>query len=389
MGKGRITFFPVGNGDMTLIELESDRQILIDVNIRGAADDPDDDTFDVAGELRKRLKKDEQGRTYVDAFLLSHPDQDHCRGLRNHFHLGKPEDWVKTDNKILINEIWSSPMIFRRASKDHVLCEDAEAFNKEARRRVLKFKGGDTTMTTGNRVLILGEDENGKTDGLDAILVKTGEVFDRIDGVTDGTMAARLLAPMPKSDDEEVENLRSKNHSSSIINFTLSGEGKTDACLFLTGGDAEVAIWDMLWERTKDTPEHFSYDIMQTPHHCSWHSLSYDSWGDMGEDAEVNENARNALSQARTGAIIVATSNEILDDDNDPPCIRAKREYEEIADEAGGEFVCTGDTPNSPLEFEITGAGLKPKPTIKAAPAYISSGAVGRQPLGHGDSDDS
>lgn len=35
----RILFFPVGNGDMTLIELESGRTILIDVNIQARADD--------------------------------------------------------------------------------------------------------------------------------------------------------------------------------------------------------------------------------------------------------------------------------------------------------------------------------------------------------------
>ena len=30
----KIAFFPVGNGDMTLVELESGRKILIDINIR-------------------------------------------------------------------------------------------------------------------------------------------------------------------------------------------------------------------------------------------------------------------------------------------------------------------------------------------------------------------
>lgn len=73
----KITFFPVGNGDTTLLELESGRTVLIDVNIRAAADDPDDDTPDVAKMLRNRLKPDSEGRLYVDAFLLSHPDKDH------------------------------------------------------------------------------------------------------------------------------------------------------------------------------------------------------------------------------------------------------------------------------------------------------------------------
>ena len=67
-----ITFFPVDNGDMTLIkfgDLDA-TTLLIDINIRQDADDPGKDVRDVAKDLRERLKKDENGRPYVDAFLL-------------------------------------------------------------------------------------------------------------------------------------------------------------------------------------------------------------------------------------------------------------------------------------------------------------------------------
>lgn len=87
-------FFPVSNGDMTLIRLDNGQTILVDVNIRGDADDDDDDTPDVASDLRDRLKRDIEGRLYVDAFLLSHPDQNHITGLRNHFHLGPLSHWI-------------------------------------------------------------------------------------------------------------------------------------------------------------------------------------------------------------------------------------------------------------------------------------------------------
>ncbi|MCF7967000.1 MAG: hypothetical protein K9L79_15910 [Methylobacter tundripaludum] len=64
----KITFFPVGNGDMTLIELDDAKQtkILIDMNIRESADDTaNEDYFDVASELRSRLNNDSKGRPYV------------------------------------------------------------------------------------------------------------------------------------------------------------------------------------------------------------------------------------------------------------------------------------------------------------------------------------
>ena len=89
----KIEFFPVDNGDMTLITLESGKRILIDVNIRKDADDEDnEDVPDVAEMLHKRLPRDTKQRQFVDVFLLSHPDADHCRGLEQHFHLGKPDD---------------------------------------------------------------------------------------------------------------------------------------------------------------------------------------------------------------------------------------------------------------------------------------------------------
>jgi hypothetical protein len=84
-----ITFFPVANGDMTLIKLESGRTILVDINIR----EPGDDIRDVSADLRARLGTDSNGRPFVDAMVISHPDQDHIRELLNHFHLGPLSDY--------------------------------------------------------------------------------------------------------------------------------------------------------------------------------------------------------------------------------------------------------------------------------------------------------
>jgi hypothetical protein len=56
----KVLFFPVDNGDMSLIELENEQTILIDTNIRKDADDPNDKTPDVIAMLRKRLKRDKK-----------------------------------------------------------------------------------------------------------------------------------------------------------------------------------------------------------------------------------------------------------------------------------------------------------------------------------------
>ena len=383
----QLSFYPVGNGDMTLVQTERGHKILIDMNIRSAADDPDDDTPDVVAKLREKLVRDAAGRLCVDALLISHPDEDHCRGLRKHFHLGPPDEWSKSANKILIREIWSSPMVFRRASRRHVLCDDAKAFNAEARRRVRVFRDTPRKVGDGDRILILGEDEDGKTDDLKQILVPVDHQFSQVNGQRDDSMTALLLAPLPTDNDDD-EDVLSKNNSSTILRFSLAGNAIPDKCRFLTGGDAEVAIWEKLWNRHRRRPDCLSYDILQSPHHCSWHSLSYDSWSELREDAEVSGDARDALSQARSGAMIAASSNPIKDNDNDPPCIRAKREYEAIAKDVAGGFECVGERPSekSPdvMEFEIGAHGPRLLTAQMAAPAVLGAGTIGRRPHEHG-----
>ncbi len=386
-----LIFFPVDCGDMTLIVLGDKQQttILIDCNIREAADDPEDKTRDVAKDLRERLKRDSKGRPYVDAYLLGHPDQDHCRGLRKHFHLGPPEDYPddkKPDDekKIFIREIWSSPLVFRRASTNHTLVPDAVAFNTEAKRRVaVNRKAKFSAVAEGNRILVLGEDEDGKTDDLGPILVKLDTSFSRVNGSASAVFEATLLGPLPKSEVAEEEETLSKNHSSVIMNIELADDAsRTTIKNFLTGGDAEVAIWERLWSKHKKRPAVLAYDLMLTPHHCSWHSLSYDSWSEKRLEGEVNASARSALSQIRDHGVIVSSSAPIKDDDNDPPCYGAKLEYEKIVKDAEGKFYCTGEYPTSgspaPLEFTVSEVGLE-ESVRKArigAPAILTSGII-------------
>lgn len=390
-----ITFHPVGCGDMTLVQLaDQDRTtILADINIRQDADDPEGKYRDVAKDLRDRIRRDAKNRPYVDAFLLTHPDTDHIRGFEKHFHLGPLADYADDDKpdaekKIVIREIWSSPLVYRRASKNHVLGSDAKAFNKEAKRRVAVNRTKEFVgVGEGDRIVIMGEDENGKTDDLGPILVKIDESFSKVNQVNKaGYITATLVAPLPKQEsDEEEENL-GKNHSSVILNMMIGADAKTpDGCKFLIGGDAEVLIWERLWAKHKKQTKVLEYDLLLAPHHCSWHTLSYDSWSKLREKAVVSQDARSALSVTRTGAVVVASSAPIKDDDNDPPCIRAKREYESIVKDAKGSFHCVSEIPNEkdpePLTFNVTAEGVQVATKAEAGrkvAAVIGSAAVPR-----------
>ncbi len=375
----RVTHFKVGNGDQTLFVLDSGRTLLVDCNIRTATKD---ETFpDVAAQLRTRLKRDAKGRPYVDAFLLTHPDQDHCRGLREHFHLGPLDEWDEEADKIVIREMWSSPIVFRRASKKHALCDDAEAWRQEARRRVSKFRS-DGFCSEGDRIQIFGEDEDGKTDDLGAILVPRGARFSKINGERDTTFVGTLIAPAPPGDEAD-EEMRSKNNSSVIVNLKLASGYQSDAARYLLGGDAEVGIWEAIWDEFEDNTDVLVYDVLIAPHHCSWHSLSWDSWSKKGEDAVVSPKARKALSQTRDGSRIISSSKEIRDDDSDPPCIRAKREYVGIVGKANFECLAD-DAGDEPVEFDVKSSGPARVAVSAAAVVSTYASSAAAKPFSHG-----
>ena len=368
----KIEFFPVGKGDMTLITLEDGRNIIIDINIRSSADDnSNEDVPDVATILRESLERDGSGRLYVDAFLLTHPHADHCTGLEKHFLLGTPDTWKEKDDKILIREMWSSPIVFRRQKGGEELCDDAKAWWKEARRRVKLYRDvEDEFWDDGNMIQVLGEDKDNKTDDLEDILVKTGDSIVKICGVETGSFTALLLSPLLVSD-EDAEELTGKNDSSTVLRFDIQDEDG-DSNLFLTGGDSEVAAWERIWDRNGDDPENLEYHILQAPHHCSWHTLSYDSWSDKGKDGEVSEKARNALGQALDGAYVVSSSKPVQDD-GDPPCIGAKDEYLDILKDVDGKFLCTGEEcENNTLAFVLRGGNPQPENTVESTKSGLT-----------------
>ena len=149
---------------------------------------------------------------------------------------------------------------------------------------------------------------------------------------------------------------------------------------FFTLGDAEVVCNETLWKRKSESKatKDLTYNILQVPHHCSWRAISHDSLKEAKKNqtiARVSKYALNTLDKAKNNAIIVASCNQIKNDDNNPPAYKAKKEYEKIADRVKGSFKCVDDNKNSkqenvPLTIVIDGSTSK----VKSA-ASLSAGS--------------
>lgn len=109
----KIKFYPVDNGDTVLIKVDK-TTIHIDANIRN-----NDDCYDVMEDLLDELSTDGEGKYHLDLFMLTHPDEDHCRGIDTNYYLGDPgkySDADKDDDLVVINELMVTPMLFSDAT---------------------------------------------------------------------------------------------------------------------------------------------------------------------------------------------------------------------------------------------------------------------------------
>lgn len=380
MSTSTITFYPVDNGAMALLKLNDvdETTLLVDTRIREQTENTDDKVYDIGTALRRDLKRDANGRPYVDVLLLTHNDMDHISGFEKHFHLGPVEECEEPKEgeaqKIIVHELWSSYRFWKRASDSNTLCDDAKAFNREMKRRVGLYQEQMVVQAAGDRAVVFCKDPDGGTDGLEAIvkdldcefsIVNTKQLTDKI--------RIKVLGPLPKQDGEEDEEFEEKNRGCVILSIAVK-EGTYENRLLMPG-DAEVFVWEQLWTKFKNNRAHLEYDVLLTPHHTSWHSLSHDSWSE-SEDPQVSTDARNALANARPGAYIVSSSKPIKDDDDDPPCIGAKNEFKNMVD--ADRFLCTGEYPSEddvePVRINLTSLGAQLK--SRAARVRTSSAAV-------------
>ncbi|MCU8496510.1 cobalamin biosynthesis protein CobQ [Vibrio vulnificus] len=376
MSTPSIEFFPVDNGDMTLITTKNKKRILIDCNYR----QPSDDVVDVKSMLRERLDRNDNNQLFIDVYLITHPDQDHTRGFTEIFHTGSPDDWKDKDDKIIINELWSSPRVFRRASRKpgndgnatNTLTEDAKAINTEAKRRANLYKDSDTVGELGDRIVILTHDEDGKTEGHEGIVADLYDEFiGKKSGLDDDSIEGLLLGPADRQDIDEEETTLSKNNSSAIVRFTISDE-QGEPNYFLNGGDAEVKCWERLYDNLNEqgNTDFLEYDVLQAPHHCSWHSLSENSES-KDIDPQPSKKAINALGYALSDSFIVSSSRQFGEET--PPSPLAREEYENILDNVEGQFLCVADEEDDsgkPTSLLITFENGK---AIKSVPPVVFS----------------
>lgn len=353
MNKTIITFYPVDNGDCNLIEIAHGPKIMWDCRLRDAAENEEDESkFNVLQDLLDNKLETRNELPFLDAFVLSHADKDHCHGFEKNFYLGNPTEISDDDireQKILIGELWYSPRVIIEGEKE--LSSDALAFKKEAERRMelLKSNSAETAMD-GNRIQIIGWADDEELKGLDDRIVVPGNSISEINGLTYSNFRMFIHAPFK----DAIENA-SRNETSIVIQFRFDVDGVSDAAKLFLAGDSEWPVWKQIVE--KSSIDTLKWNLLEAPHHCSWSFFSSDR-----EKGEPEQPSMDFLAKHEEGAMIISSSKYISHKDSNPPCKKAKNRY---VDSVGKQnFFCTGGdiiedkSSPAPIVFEATKNGF-------------------------------
>lgn len=335
MSDATIRFFPVGNGDCTLLWVGESR-ILIDLSPRFQSGDPHYDVEEMRDELLPLVKRDE-GRYVVDALLVTHPDRDHVLKAEELLHLGAPHDYDTDDERILVEEIIYVPASFGAQGND--LSSDAKAVLSEIERRL------DADSSAGNLVTAL-IGPKGEDPGADRVF-SVGDVIDTFGAsVSDERLAAVVYAPRGVLDPQD------RNDVSGVVQFSITPTGSVEPVRIIVGGDAPYEVWEDIYDN--ESLDDFKYDLMLAPHHCSWSVFGEPSDDDPSE--KVIDLFRSCHSEAK-----IVSSSFALDSDGTPPSEEAADIYRDIVGD--DDFYCTGEYPSKdehvPIVFEISDSGVQ------------------------------
>ncbi|MCG7986592.1 MAG: hypothetical protein JAZ20_06530 [Candidatus Thiodiazotropha weberae] len=337
----KLMFWPVGTGDSTSIVIKDGIVLQVDLRDLNDADSSDSDRVALVDKLAENLPKVD-GKPYLSAFALTHPDQDHILGF---------EELL---DRVTIGEIWFTPRVFLENDQD--LCDDAVVFKEEAERRVQETINAGDDAGSGDRVRVIGYDELLDTDEFAGFpqdrLTIPGNSVSEIDGNDyEGEFNAFIHAPFA----EETEGDR--NNTSLCMQVVLGNDPSQGGVLLF--GDIAYPRIRRIFDTTKEAgnEEFLKWKVFLAPHHCSKSAMYQKE-----DDTEVlKQDMLDDLAAYQVdGGVIVASSEKIPSTNSsgdNPPHAKAKKRYEEVAD---GGFICTHeDAPSGePLVFQADGGAL-------------------------------
>ena len=361
----KLTFFPIGNADTCLIELDNGRRALFDFADMRNADEENDKRSDLEKELRDNLDGDNE----IDVVAFTHLDSDHCKRAKDVFwldHAAKYQD----DDRIKIKTMW----VPATAILEEGVKGQARTLRAEARHRFIEGEG----------IRVFGRpdalEEFLKERDIDPkkrrnLISDAGNLCPEFNIDADG-VEFFVLAPFAEHCDDDTYK---RNDTAIFMQATFKVDERLTRLILSADVGHEVIDDIVRVTRKKGHDDRLIWDINNVPHHTSYLSLA----AEKGEDETEPGDRLKWLyeDQGQDGGLLVSTSCPIPDnDDSDqPPHRQAAAYYKRVAKDLGGQFLVTMEHPSEakpkPLVIEIGAKGYSVVKSAGGSAAIIGSAA--------------
>lgn len=378
--KKAVIYWPVGTGDSTTLVLKPGELVVqIDLHHMAKAETPDVPEWEVIDHLIPLLPKGSNGRPYLAAFILTHPDQDHVKGF------------AELLRRVDIGELWHTPKIFRDRKKGsgETYCEDAKAFRNEAHRRRKAMCDHPQTVRSGDRLRVIGHDDvlnEEQYKGLpDSCKSRPGDKVAYVDGL-DRSQDFHAFIHAPFVDDQA----KDKNNTSLALNVVINEGEKYGQFFFF--GDREYPTIKRIFEQTEktkaagrgDNTAYLMWDVMLCAHHCSKAVMYWQEEGEAVKSFKPDIMAYlEKYNRDKKGYIVSSSVADFKDEEGaNPPHKKAREKYQGVV--KPGRFICTHEYPTKadprPLVFTVDESGcsladIRPKDAGLASMAAAVSSA--------------
>jgi len=345
----KLRFYPLGNADCCLVDLDSGKKLLFDYADTRNPDDEDDLRIDLPKTLRDDLKAAD--RSSFDMVAFTHLDKDHYQGASNFFFLEHAKKY-QDKARIKMDVMWVPAAII---TEDGVEDDEGKVIQAEARYR-LKQKKGIRVFSRPARLKAWLDKNKIKLEDVKHLITDAGQIPPEFSTDKDG-VEFFVHSPFAKRLDENT--VEDRNGDSLILQASFtSGEAVTK---FILAADAthEVLADIVSITKHKKNDSRLQWDVFKLPHHCSYLSIGPEKGTDKTEP--VDEVAWLYEQQGQDGCIIVSTSKPIPgkgtdeDKDDNPPHRQAANYYKGVKTLHDGEFVVTMEHPKpwAPATVEV------------------------------------
>ena len=341
----KITFYPLGNADSSLIEFDDGRLMIKDYYCPEEFE-KDDKRVDMSDELQKVL--DSKDRDYFDIVAFSHLHDDHVGGADKFFKMENPQ--IKESGNAEIKEMWIPAF----AILEKGLEGSAKILQKEARYR-LKNATKIRVMGSSEDLITWIDDNCSNPKKSKELMVSAGESAEDSSEVD-----IFVHSPFSAETDSKEDN---PNEASMVLHMTF----KNSDTKVMFGADMVSEVWDKLIEITEskeDRDKYLEWDIFKISHHCSYLSLNTkDNKGTI--KTEPLPNIDRMFKKGNYSSYLISSSWSI-DSDIEPPHRQAANYYGSL----NGTFLVTMKE-SKPIEFEIDNRGHRK--LIRGASATVAA----------------